>query len=321
VRTDVGEWKCTVLAERLQEIMGEDGVDVEPIVALCNAQNVEQLVQGCDFVVDCIDDQTTKIELLETCQRLDIPIMSSLGAGGKVDPTRLKIARMSDTSYDPLAARLRGRIVLQRRNLDLDKVEVVYSSEEPKARLLDLNNEQQETPQEFGAMPHFRLRIMPVLGTSPALFGIAIASRVLTKLAGSCEFTPFPVDVVSKNMIHSAYQRLTNYEVKVFGRGPATFTEEDAQFLAVLYRKRCVFTGAKMGAHGTKLELARWYPDRAIDINNVILAKKDIVEVIYNFHEKKTGRSPTSADIDIDSKLIKDVEMFLAMDKTTDYGI
>jgi tRNA A37 threonylcarbamoyladenosine dehydratase len=321
VRTDVGEWKCTVLAERLQEIMGEDGLEVEPIVALCNAQNVEQLVQGCNFVIDCIDDQTTKIDLLETCHRLDVPIMSSLAAGGKVDPTRLKIAKMSDTTYDPLAARLRARIVLERRKIDLDKIEVVYSSEEPKARLLGLNQEQQETPQEFGAMPHFRLRIMPVLGTSPALFGIAIASRVITKIAESCEFTPFPVDIVSKNMIHSAYQRLTNYEVKIFGRGPVTFTEEDAQFLAVLFRKRCIFTGAKMGAHGTKLDLARWYPDRAVDINNAILAERHIVEAIYSFHAKKTGLPPTAEDINVDSRLIETVEAFLVADKTTDHAV
>jgi tRNA A37 threonylcarbamoyladenosine dehydratase len=84
-------------------------------------------------------------------------------------------------------------VAAEKRELDLEQVEVVYSCEEPKASLLALNQSQSENPEEYGQLANMRLRIMPVLGTSPALFGIALAARVLTRIAQSAQFTPMPV--------------------------------------------------------------------------------------------------------------------------------
>ena len=319
-RSDVGSWKATVLAEKIKDFTG-NMTSVEAIVALCEKKIVHELVQSSDFVLDCIDDQVTKIDLLEACNSLKIPVISSLGAGGKVDPTRIRISRLSDSSFDPLAARLRARIQHEKRNIDFEQIEVVYSSEVPKASLLALNPDQTESPQDYGALPHFRLRIMPVLGTSPALFGISMAARVLTIISKSCGFTPMGVDGISKNLAHSCIQRIQNRETKVFGRGLDRLTEEDANYVAILCRKRCVFTATKMGASDGKMELARWWPDRPLDVLNCILAKSSIVEKIYQFHERKTGLPPSGSDIGIPQQAVERVEAWLEEEKTLEFGI
>jgi tRNA A37 threonylcarbamoyladenosine dehydratase len=320
IRSDVGREKAVVMVERLKDILGKQTCELEAVVALCNASTVKDQIKDSDLVLDCIDDQTTKIELLEACEEMNIPILASLGAGGKVDPTRLRIAPLGDSSYDPLAARLRARIAHEKRKVNLDKVEVVYSSEEPKASLLALSEEQKESPQEFGAMPHFRIRVMPVLGTSPALFGVAMAARAITRVSQSREFTPMPTDQVSRNMVHSAVQRIRNYEIKVFGRGPERFTEEDATYVAIMCRKRCMFTGAKMGS-AAKLEMARWDPKIPLDVDNCVLAIKPIVEAIYAHHEKQTGRCPSGEDLGLEQQIVNEVHTYLKSEKTKEYGI
>lgn len=320
VRADVGMWKANVLVDRIQLIVGKL-CEMEPVVALCSKDNVYELIAGTDFVIDCIDDQTTKIELLEACQKRNIKVLSSMGAGGKIDPTRLRIGKMSDSNWDPLAARLRGRIVNEKREVDLEQIEVVYSCEEPKAGLLKLSASQAENPDEFGALPHFRVRIMPVLGTSPALFGVAIAARVLTLVAESAHFTPMAVDVLSKNLSHGFVQRIRNHEIKVFGKGPDRLTEEDTMYVAVRARKRCLFTHTKMGATDGKMELARWFPHQPLDVHNCIMAQKPIVDRIYAHHALHTGLPPTCDALGCTPQDIARVELWLAEEKTMEYGL
>jgi hypothetical protein len=109
-------------------------------------------------------------------------MLSSMGAGAKADPTRIHIGTLSDVCYDPLASRLRWR--MKKRNLDPSKIDVIYSSEKAQMKLLPLDADQAENPSEFGALPNFRVRVIPVLGTLPAAFGMAMASKVITDLAG-----------------------------------------------------------------------------------------------------------------------------------------
>lgn len=326
-RSDVGLPKVTVMEHRLREFAGP-GLECESINALCNVNNVESLIQGSDYVLDCIDDQGTKIDLLEACQRMNIKVICALGAGGKVDPTRICLGNLSDTSMDPMAQRLRAKIAHDRRLINMEDIEAVYSVEEPKATLLDLTEEQTINPEEFGAMPYFRVRIMPVLGTSPALFGISMAARVITNIAQHGMFTPIPVEGISKLLAHACSQRIRNQELKALGKGPDRFVDEDCMYVIAMCRKRCQITGSKMIGCGTeRLELARWWSDRPLTIHNAILVRKDYVDKIYQYHAANRASgfagptAPRGHDLGCDDKVIKRIEQWLEAEKTVEFNM
>lgn len=80
-----------------------------------------------DYVVDCIDTVTAKIDLIRRCHDLNIPIISCMGAANKMDATAFRVADISKTEMDPLAKVIRKKL----RKLDIQHVKVVYSAEQP----------------------------------------------------------------------------------------------------------------------------------------------------------------------------------------------
>jgi tRNA A37 threonylcarbamoyladenosine dehydratase len=171
---------------------------------------------------DAIDNIGTKVELLAHCVRNNIKVFSSMGAGTKSDPTRIQIADLSATHYDPLARSVRQRLraVLSRsspptspsgpdRDTDSDpdatspsstvteySIPVVYSTEVPgDVALLPLADAElaKGSVDELAPLRDFRVRILPVLGPLPAIFGLHIATYVLCELAGCPLERPLPV--------------------------------------------------------------------------------------------------------------------------------
>ncbi|KAG9126193.1 hypothetical protein FRC07_004518 [Ceratobasidium sp. 392] len=136
-----------------------------------------------DWVIDAIDNITTKVQLLKYCKERGIKVFASMGAGTKSDPTRVQISDISNTFEDPLARAVR-------RRLRLDGIEsgipVVYSTEKPSdVKLLPLPQEEFEkgNVHELGTFDDFRVRILPVLGPLPALFGLHIATYIICDIA------------------------------------------------------------------------------------------------------------------------------------------
>lgn len=80
---------------------------VEAIVEMFRGADAERLLDGADYVIDAIDDVSTKAALIAHCVKNNIPILTSMGAGGKADPTRLRIAALSECINDPLAAKIK----------------------------------------------------------------------------------------------------------------------------------------------------------------------------------------------------------------------
>ena len=78
-------------------------------------------------MVDCIDNVTAKLELITRCTRLGVPIISSMGAANKLDPTAFRVADISKTQVCPLAKVIR----LECRRRKIKKLKVVYSTEQP----------------------------------------------------------------------------------------------------------------------------------------------------------------------------------------------
>ncbi|OQE21503.1 hypothetical protein PENFLA_c014G04659 [Penicillium flavigenum] len=143
-----------------------------------------------DFVLDCIDNITSKVELLHYCHSNSLPVISSMGAGCKSDPTRVVVGDISLSTDDPLSRSTRRRLKL----LGVSSgVAAVFSTEKPgpgKATLLPLAEEEFTKGQvgELGVLPDFRARILPVLGTMPAVFGYTVANHVI------CTITGYPLD-------------------------------------------------------------------------------------------------------------------------------
>ena len=127
-RRTVGLPKADLMARRCQGINPK--ATVEPHIAFYDHQTSDALLDGgWDYVIDCIDNVTAKLHLLETCVARDLPVVASMGAGGKLDPTRVTVAPMDETRIDPFAKVLRKE--LRRRGVDLTRITAVYSDEPP----------------------------------------------------------------------------------------------------------------------------------------------------------------------------------------------
>lgn len=86
-------------------------VTVDPVNALFSLSNADELLAGKpDWVVDCIDNIGTKVDLLAYCSKRGIKVFSAMGAGGKCDPTRIQIADISNTTEDGLARAVRFKL-------------------------------------------------------------------------------------------------------------------------------------------------------------------------------------------------------------------
>jgi tRNA A37 threonylcarbamoyladenosine dehydratase len=163
------------------------------------SENGEQLLHGdWDMVIDAIDDVPTKSALLACCIDKHLRVISCMGAGGKSDVTRLHISDLRTASRDPLASKLRQHLkrILPGNDSYMDKMEqlaVVYSSEKTVMKLADFTEEQKAAPHDYGAVDGMRIRVLPVLGTMPAVMGMTCAAMALCELGDK----PFSVCDIS----------------------------------------------------------------------------------------------------------------------------
>ncbi len=103
---NVGKPKASVLAQRLRKINPDATIKAVPLFYEARIAD-KLLTDDVDFVVDAIDNVTAKCHLLAECRRRGIPVVCSTGASGRMDPTALQTADLSQTRIDPLAAAVR----------------------------------------------------------------------------------------------------------------------------------------------------------------------------------------------------------------------
>lgn len=122
----VGKSKVEAMAERVREISPK--IEVETHMTVYKAETSEQLLHNdYDYVVDAIDTISAKIDMVVKCNEMGIPIISSMGAGNKLDPTAFEVADIYKTSVCPLAKVMRYEL----RKKNIKKLKVVYSKELP----------------------------------------------------------------------------------------------------------------------------------------------------------------------------------------------
>jgi len=123
--------KCDQLATRMRKINPK--AEIVPIKAFYNADTSEVLLQdNPDFVIDAIDNFTAKLHLLKRCLEREIPLVSSMGAAGKMDPTQVRVTDLSQTYGDPMAKQMR-KLLRQHHNIGkggkLSGIPAVFSPE------------------------------------------------------------------------------------------------------------------------------------------------------------------------------------------------
>lgn len=222
--------------------------------------------------MDCIDDVKTKVDLLAAASEKGLQLITSTGAGAKADPTRICIADLNQVTRDPLATKI--RYFLKKRGIDAAKIKAVYSTEKSRCKLLPLQEQQVSEPGAFGAVENFRVRVMPVLGTMPAMFGQSMAAFILADIANQ-PLRPETIARLSKDQRNKFYNKFLERERRLGGkeyRGKLPIDKNDVEFIVTeLWQGRSPVSGTKFGTCFEGLFLVRWKCDIPITPSNVVL--------------------------------------------------
>ena len=165
----VGRPKCDVLRDRLLDINPE--LDLVTIPEYITEENVASLLDGhrIDFLVDAIDTLSPKICLIQYCLKRGVPMVSSMGAGAKLDATAVRVADIAQTRMCPLAHMLRKR--LHKYGI-YTGFQAVFSVEEPRRSSVVLE-ESRNKKSQVGTISYL-----------PAVFGCACAQAALRECRG-----------------------------------------------------------------------------------------------------------------------------------------
>lgn len=133
-RKTVGRYKVEVMKERILEINPDAEVTMHQCFFL--PENADEFpFEEYDYIVDAVDTVTAKIALVMKAQEKNVPIISSMGAGNKLDASQFKVADIYDTKVCPLARVMRREL----KNRGVKKLKVVYSEEKPTRPLEDMS--------------------------------------------------------------------------------------------------------------------------------------------------------------------------------------
>lgn len=152
LHSTIGKNKAAVMKERALDINPDAHITVHPV--FYSAENAKDYpLTAYDFIVDCIDTVSSKLLLIETAHKEQVPIISALGAGNKMDPTAFKVADIYDTKVCPLARALRSKL----KKMGIPQHLVVYSEEPPLAPFEILEEKGRHLPGSLSFVP-------PVMG-------------------------------------------------------------------------------------------------------------------------------------------------------------
>ncbi|MCL2717933.1 MAG: tRNA threonylcarbamoyladenosine dehydratase [Lachnospiraceae bacterium] len=144
----LGRSKVEVMKERILSINPEAVVYLHHCFVLPGAAMGQFDFAEFDYVIDAVDTVTLKIELAVSAAAASTPIISSMGTGNKLDPSRLEVADIYQTSVCPLAKVMRKEL----RKRGIKELEVVYSQEEPR-KPLDATSDEARTPGSISFVP------------------------------------------------------------------------------------------------------------------------------------------------------------------------
>lgn len=168
--TTEGQSKADIMAERMRAINPE--IELTAVKEFMDIEDMRKLLasQRFDYVMDCIDSLMPKLTLLSEAYRAGVPIISAMGAGGRMDPTKVKIDDLSRSYNCRLAFYVRKRL----RKFGIHGgFKVVFSSELPNYDSLMLTDGARYKRSAYGTTSYM-----------PAIFGLAASSVVIRELTG-----------------------------------------------------------------------------------------------------------------------------------------
>ncbi len=170
----------------------------------------------------------------------------------------------------------------------------MWSSETARAELVALTEEQRLNPEQFGSREGFRLGVVPVLGTTPAIFGAAMAAQSVSEVRGP----PVPfmrMPPMTDHLITKITQMLAATERRAAGDNKLELSvnRHDVEFIiCVVWGKADSVTRQKMGQGGTRL-LMRWDQARSAARDNLVLVTKVMAEKIVECFKPQTTTTTT----------------------------
>ena len=186
-RKTVGQYKVDVAEARILEI--NPNAIVRKYKTFYSPQTAEQFdFTQYDYVVDAIDTVTGKLELVEQAQKAGVPIISSMGAGNKVDPTAFMVADIYETSVCPLARVMRREL----KKRGIERLKVVYSQEPPLTPIDDMTISCRThciCPPGTARKCTQRRQVPGSNAFVPSVVGLILAGEVVKDLTG---FPPVP---------------------------------------------------------------------------------------------------------------------------------
>lgn len=182
LRSTVGKYKVDVAAERLRDINQNIQVNIYKTFYMPDTAHQFDFSQY-DYVVDAIDTITGKLELVMQAHKAGTPIICSMGAGNKLDPTAFRVADIYKTSVDPLARVMRHEL----RKRGIKKLKVVYSEEPPMRPIEDMASSCRTNcicPPGAARKCTERRDIPGSNAFVPSVVGLIIAGEVIKDLSG-----------------------------------------------------------------------------------------------------------------------------------------
>jgi tRNA A37 threonylcarbamoyladenosine dehydratase len=167
LHSTIGRKKTDVMADRILDINPD--CEVEVLDVFIDPDNVQALLPlDVDYVVDCIDSLNCKVALIAEAYRRGVPVAASMGAGNKLDPTKIRLADIAKTQVCPLAREVRHR--LRRQGIEKG-ILTVYSDETGRP------------PRPPEPTSHGRARaVNGTISYLPPLFGLMLAGAVIQRL-------------------------------------------------------------------------------------------------------------------------------------------
>lgn len=182
-RSTLGKPKAEVMRDRVLDI--NPGAEVVVHKTFYTPENARELVRpDYDYIVDAVDTVTAKIDLVVNARALGVPVISSMGTGNKLDPSRFETADIYETSVCPLARVMRREL----RKRGIKELKVVYSREEPLKPLetddtgCEINMHSECAADGPGVV---RRQVPGSISFVPSVAGLLIAAEVVKDLIAS----------------------------------------------------------------------------------------------------------------------------------------
>ena len=163
----IGKYKVDLMKERILEINPDANVEVHREFYMADSE-IDIITEDLSYAVDCVDTIMAKIAIICNCDALDVPVISSMGTGNKLDPSMFEVADIFETSVCPLARIMKKD--LRKRNIE--KLKVVYSKEHP------INTNDCEINQDR------KFKVKGSVSFVPSVAGLIIAGEVIKDIAG-----------------------------------------------------------------------------------------------------------------------------------------